>query len=156
MFSKRKWITVLASTAAITILATAALSDDFNPQPDPPAFAPDGILPGETARLAVYCARVFPGVATRACTVTFEFEDLAGQMLKTETKTIAAGQGGYLEYAVPAVQRTERVEIIPCIKVRGRGLAVTASVEVYETATGKTRYHADAMAPSAHMLIGLL
>jgi hypothetical protein len=90
---------------------------------------------------------------------TLSFEDASGATLKTETLSIPAGHIGFLELALPAVQRQERVdrvELLPNVKLRGRGLGVTASVEVYDSATGKLAYHADGFPPATHFLIALL
>ena len=141
---------VLAAALALTAVKAA----DFNPQPDPPAFSPDGVMSGETIRLAAVCSALTAASARGACTVDLEFDDLAGNMLKTETVTIAVGRAAFLDLALPAASRPARAEIIPCIKVHGRGMAAAASVEVFDTASGQSRYHAEALSPVAHLFIG--
>jgi len=149
----KKHLLIGAAIAAAAVLTTVKAAD-FNPQPDPPAFSADGVMTGETARLAVVCTSLTAATTNGSCTVDLEFEDLAGQMLKTETLTIAAGRGAFLDFAVPAAERPVRLEIIPCIKVHGRGMAVAASVEVFDTSTGKTQFHAEGLSPATHLIAG--
>lgn len=159
MRKKHWWLMAAAAVLAAGLGAVRVYG--FNPQPDPPAFSPIGVLPGETVRLAAWCAGFSPAAAA-TCSVEFQFMDINGRDIKTETLMIASGRGGFVELALPAVQSTpgflpavQRQFIIPCIRVSGRGLGVTASAEVYETSTGKTQYHSDGFSPAIHLLFGL-
>ena len=150
----KKHLLIGAALAAAAVLS-GLKAEDFNPQPDPPAFSPEGVMTGETARLAVVCTNLTVATATSTCTVDLMFEDLAGRMLKSETRTVKVGQGTFLDYTLPAAERSVRLEIIPCIKVHGRNVAVAASSEVFDSLTGKTQFHAEALAPVAHLIAGM-
>ena len=121
----------------------------FNPQPDPPAMAAMWFLNSETATLFAHCSdeSIF-GVNPGPCVVSLKFEDQSGSALKETTLTLRPGQTGLLQMQGAEVPRSSAGPILftPCIRSSLGGRTIP-SVQVTDSATGKTSFFAGPAAP---------
>jgi hypothetical protein len=148
-----------ASTSSLRVRA-------FNPQPEPPGrWGLFGIVAGQTARVSVVNTSADPRTYPPGpCRVALAFVDVGGQVLEETRTVLAPGQAALLDYAFqppPDGDRGEagasadrigrqdlraRIEITDLVDPGDReprsyppGPCVP-SVEVYETATGRTAF----------------
>ena len=126
LMNQRTILAVLAAAAA-TLLWPALRVKAFTPQPDPPAFGMIGIDAFATLRVNALCAEgplpldVPPG----PCNVTLEFHDITGRVLKQMTKTLAPGEGTFLDLRGSDMPLTGRhMELAPCIRPVGLGFVL--------------------------------
>jgi hypothetical protein len=157
-------VAVVAAAAAGTSSPRARA---FNPQPEPPGrWGLFGIVADQTARVSVVNTSGDPGgVPPGPCRVSLAFVDRAGIVLKEARLTLRAGQAASLDYGftpppepdsgaaagLPADRSGRqdlraRVDIVDLVDPGDRGPRLVPpgpcvpSVEVFETATGRTAF----------------
>ena len=152
----RKQVLALSVTvAAIAIGATAVTVRAFNPQPDPPGFGLVSILPDQTIRLNVVCfEHSVNGFPPDPCRGELRLHDIDGNVVASRTVRLRPGQGAFLDFTTAT--RTgdiafDRAPIDPCwIPAERSGLAIP-TVEVFDTASGRTTLFANPAAPHVSM-----
>jgi hypothetical protein len=148
--------TMLAlSVTATAILAAVTTVWAFNPQPDPPAFGLVSILPDQTIRLNVVCfEHPVNGHAAEPCRGDLMLHDIAGNVVARQSVRLRPGEGAFLDFTgnsrtgVPAV---DRLAIDPCWIPADRSGRGIPTVEVFDTASGRTTLVMNPAAPHVSM-----
>lgn len=127
----------------------------FNPQPEPPGrWGMFGIVEGQTARVSVVNTSDDPhGYPPGPCRVGLAFVDADGAVLKETRLTLRPGQATALEFiwfersgASGRQDLRARIDIADLVDPGDRGPRLftpgpcVPSVEVFETATGRTAF----------------
>jgi hypothetical protein len=146
--------------AIVALLAAAAASTSsprvraFNPQPEPPGrWGMFGIVEGQTARVSVVNTSGDPRVPLVPCRVALALVDSRGEVLKESHLTLRPGQATALEFiwfersgASGRQDLRARIDIADLVDPGDRGPRLVPpgscvpSVEVFETATGRTAF----------------
>jgi len=133
----------LAIGAALCLVVATGLRTvlAFNPQPDPPGmWGMLGITASETARVNVVNV-VLPNVPPGPCAVQLNFFDSRGGVMKSQTFTVNPKQSAFLEITGGEAGGGFRNSIHPVLRLATNspaGCNALGTVEVYDTASGKT------------------
>ena len=146
--------------AVLAALWGTAKVQAFDPQQESPGFGPMSIHSGQTARVAAFCIdrNSFGGFPPGPCDVAFSFRSIHGTTLGQTRMTLAPGTGGFFDLPVgPGTDGNrggDKFELIPCVIPAGTGHSVS-TVEVFDTASGRTVFFSNAAVPALSFLAGL-
>jgi hypothetical protein len=159
--SRTDWVKGRRLIALVVLLAAGAAAGGarsrkawaFNPQPEPPGrWGMFGIVEGQTARVSVVNTSGDPRVPAGSCRVALALVDSTGEVLKETRLTLRPGQATALEFiwfrsgASGRQDLRARIDIADLFDPGDRGPRLVPSgpcvpsVEVYETATGRTAF----------------
>jgi hypothetical protein len=161
-------LAILALLGGLAASTSSPGARAFNPQPEPPGrWGLFGIVADQTARVSVVNTSGDPGgYPPGPCRVTLAFVDVEGTVLKEALMTLRPGQATSLDYGFQAPPEPDRGEAIgatgdrldrqdlrarigivnlaaPPEPERPHGVPpgpCVPSVEVFETATGRTAF----------------
>lgn len=154
MTSVQKYLAVGA--AALIVLWGATKAHALGFQVEPPGFGPMSIQSGQTARLAVFCIDrntlgLFP---PGPCNVALSFNTIRGTVAGQSSLALSPGQSGYLDLPVGPSTEGNKFELVPAVIPSGAG-HILATVEVFDTTTGRTVYFSNPGVPALSFLAGL-
>lgn len=156
-FTKLTSLALLVATLTICA-ANRAGAAAVDPAPSPTgqtevtpvtefSFGGINIGRGQTASIIVVCNPDPTGRDQRPAEVEFMFHDWEGNLLASETKTLLPGHASSFEIraGLGIPQRTDRTDLIPCLKVLvdpndPRANRIVGTLEVWDTATGGARF----------------
>jgi len=158
--SRTDWVKGRRLIALVVLLAAGAAAGTrsrkawaFNPQPEPPGrWGMFGIVEGQTARVSVVNTSGDPRVPPVSCRVALALVDSSGEVLKETRETLRSGQATALEFiwfrSGPSGRQDlrARIDIADLVDAGDRQPRLyppgpcVPSVEVFETATGRTAF----------------
>ncbi len=141
--------------AVLAALFGAVRLHAFNPLQEPPGFGPMSIQSGQTARVAVFCIdrNTFGLFPPGPCDVALSFASIHGTTISQTRMALAPGTAGVFDLPVGPGADGNKFEIIPIVTPAGMGHAI-ATVEVFDTSSGRTLVFSNPGVPTLSSLLG--
>lgn len=150
--------TALTAGAVVAALVIPATVQAFNPQPDPPGFGLVSILPDQTIRMNMVCfGHPANGFPPDPCRGEIMLHDISGNVLASRRVLLKPGEAAFLDFSTgirTGSVSLDRVGIDPCwIPAERSGIGIP-TVEVFDTASGRTTLFINPAAPHVSMFRG--